>query len=234
MLQTEGILKYNKNHMGDPCDKYITDFDFLKHMIPHHQVAINASKRVLKYSQDPNIIYLARNIIFGQTREILFMENVLMSYIPNSGSNDKYKFIKIPNQYSLYYPKQSRADLPQCNIHHFDPDMMGMHNSYSNKCFTDEEFMHHMIPHHDVAIEMSERVIKYSKKPLMIDFAYGIIKNQRYEIWTMKQYLTTSQKHFSPIFKNKSLGFGIEGFSLKQDKIKICIILIIIYIYISN
>lgn len=185
MLQTKDYLNYDNKHMGDPCGKYITDVEFLKHMIPHHQVAIDMSKKVMKCTNNPSITYLARNIIFGQTREILHMENVLLSNVPNLSSNDKYTYINIPNQYTIHYPKESRADNPQCGLHHFNPTLMKHHGNF----ISDKAFMQHMIPHHDVAIEMAERVTKYSKSPLMIDFAYGVIKNQRYEIWVMKTYL---------------------------------------------
>lgn len=204
MLQTRGVLDYKNKLMGNPCGKYITDLEFLRHMIPHHQVAIDMSKKVLKYTTDPNIVYLARNIIFKQTDEIVFMENLLMSNIPNLSSKDKYMFIEIPNQFTVYYPKQSRAAKPTCTMHHFDPNLIHNYNNNNhnnhNKILTDKQYMKHMIPHHDVAITMAERVIKYSTNPSMIDFAYGVIKNQRYEIWLMRQYIDKSQRIFSPYF----------------------------------
>jgi len=36
---------YNK----DPCSEYLSDKDYLLHMIPHHQVAVDISKRLLKH-----------------------------------------------------------------------------------------------------------------------------------------------------------------------------------------
>lgn len=227
MLQTKGILDYGNKFMSNPCKKYVSDLEFLKHMIPHHQVAIDMSKKVLKYTTDPNIIYLARNIIFKQSDEILFMENVLLSKIPNLASNDKSKFIEIPNQFTVYYPKESRADNFDCGIHHFDPNMIhdqhnkhnnhdhnnhnnhnnhNGHNNHNIDILTDKKYLEHMIPHHDVAIDMAERIIKYSKKPIMVEFAYEIIKNQRHEIWLMKNYLQNSQRQCSVKFLS-----GLDG-----------------------
>jgi uncharacterized protein (DUF305 family) len=248
MLQTKNILTYDKRHMSNPCGKYVTDNDFLKHMIPHHQVAVDMSKRIMKNTINPNIIYLARNIIYKQSDEILFMENVLLSNIPTLASKDKDTFIKIPTQFSFYYPKASRAKNPQCGLHHYDPSLIKSHDKHTDgEGMTDEEFMKHMIPHHDVAIEMAERVIKNSKKPIITNFAYGVISNQRYEIWLMKNYLKKGYKNYVRRFeetipfnfsdKNRPKNVfynGIEGFSKHNYKFKIilfiiCILLLIFY-----
>ena len=58
-----------------------------------------------------------------------------------------------------------------------------------------------MIQHHDVAVEMAERIMKNSKNPALISFAYDTIANQRYEIWTMRQLLQSKKIH-SPILEN--------------------------------
>ena len=149
MLQTLGILNYNKNtHMGNPCGKYTTDSEFLKHMIPHHQVAIDMSKRVLIYTVDPNIIYLAREIIFTQPDEILFMENILLSGIPHISSNDKHRVEIIPNQFSIWYNHESRADNYQCGLHHFSTTEAIKHEKHLNldsDIFSDKSFLEHMI-----------------------------------------------------------------------------------------
>ncbi len=200
MLQTRNYLKYDKGHMGDPCGKYITDKEFLIHMIPHHQVAIDMSKEVLKYTADPSIIYLARNIIFSQSDEILFMENVLLSSIPNMASIDKQHYQEMPNQFTVWYPKKSRADNYQCGLHHFSSMVAKMHKIKKDEPFTDKKYLKGMINHHDVAVEMSERMVKNSKNPTIVTFANEIIKAQRYEIWLMKSYLKNSQKQCSPSF----------------------------------
>ncbi len=199
MLQTRGILTYDNKAMGNPCGRYITDLEFLKHMIPHHQVAVERSKEVLKYTTDANIAFLARNIMFKQSDEILFMENLLLSSIPNLSSKDKRKVEIIPNQFTVWYPKKSRADDYQCGLHHFSTKVHEHHRK-PGEILTDEAYLKHMIHHHDVAIEMANRVIRYSKNPGVVSFAYEIIKGQRYEIWLMKSYLKCSQQQCSPYF----------------------------------
>jgi uncharacterized protein (DUF305 family) len=227
MLRTKNILHYDKKYMGDPCGKYITDKEFLMHMIPHHQVAVDMSKEVMKYTTDPSIVYLARNIIFKQSDEILFMENVLLSSTPNLSSKDKSVFIEIPNQFTIYYPKESRADDFQCSLHHFSSKIAKKHKLKEGQILSDEEFMRNMIYHHDVAIEMSNRIVKYSKNPNLISFAYEIIKNQRYEIWLMKNYLKYNKPIYSKILKEKAKYQIIEGFNSKYKIIFSKMILIL-------
>ncbi|EIF32159.1 hypothetical protein BCh11DRAFT_07741 [Burkholderia sp. Ch1-1] len=55
-------------YTGDP------DKDFVAHMIPHHQGAIDMAKVELKYGKDPELKKLARNIIKAQHDEIGFMQ----------------------------------------------------------------------------------------------------------------------------------------------------------------
>lgn len=49
------------------------DRDFVAHMIPHHQGAIEMAQVELKYGKDPELKRLARNIIKAQHDEIAFM-----------------------------------------------------------------------------------------------------------------------------------------------------------------
>lgn len=50
------------------------DKDFIAHMIPHHQGAIEMAQVELKYGKDPELKRLARNIIKAQHDEIAFMK----------------------------------------------------------------------------------------------------------------------------------------------------------------
>jgi hypothetical protein len=127
MFQTEGVLTYPSEHLGDPCAEYVTDTEFLKHMIPHHQVAIDMSKEIIKYTCDPDIAFMARNIINNQTNEILYMENVLLSGRPNLATSDKFVPKSIPNQFDYWYQKESRADEYTCGLHHFSSEEAHQH-----------------------------------------------------------------------------------------------------------
>ena len=49
---------------------HMTDMMYIQHMIPHHQVAVDMSKQILKTTNNDFIIYLAYRIIRSQQLEI--------------------------------------------------------------------------------------------------------------------------------------------------------------------
>ncbi|WP_436968117.1 CopM family metallochaperone [Burkholderia gladioli] len=52
----------------------------------------------------------------------------------------------------------------------------------------DKDFVAHMIPHHQGAIDMAEVELRYGKDPAMKKLAAEIVAAQRTEIRTMKQW----------------------------------------------
>lgn len=58
----------------------------------------------------------------------------------------------------------------------------------SNPCtdhLSDREYLEHMIPHHIVAIDMSNLLIPHTKNPIMLHLCRDIIRKQSYEVWEM-------------------------------------------------
>ncbi|SAK91603.1 hypothetical protein AWB76_06685 [Caballeronia temeraria] len=53
------------------------DRDFVAHMIPHHQGAVEMAKVELKYGKDAKLRKLAKDIIAAQDKEIAFMKQWL-------------------------------------------------------------------------------------------------------------------------------------------------------------
>jgi uncharacterized protein (DUF305 family) len=64
----------------------------------------------------------------------------------------------------------------------------GMNAPYSGDA--DKDFVSHMIPHHQGAVEMAEVELKYGKDPEMRKLAADIIKAQKGEIGRMKKWET--------------------------------------------
>ncbi|WP_144148357.1 DUF305 domain-containing protein [Paraburkholderia sp. BCC1884] len=60
--------------MSAPTYTGDADKDFVSHMVPHHQGAIEMAQVELKYGKDPELKRLARNIIKAQHDEIAFMQ----------------------------------------------------------------------------------------------------------------------------------------------------------------
>jgi uncharacterized protein (DUF305 family) len=61
-------------NMSGPGYTGDTDADFVAHMIPHHQGAVDQAEVELKYGEDPQMRALAKNIIQAQKKEIAFMK----------------------------------------------------------------------------------------------------------------------------------------------------------------
>lgn len=166
--------------MSDPCG-ILTDIQYLQHMIPHHQVALDMSRELLETSQWPELLILARSVVREQTIEIKLMTAVLnhTSVYKISSSKEQEKNY-IVSQGDLTYPnKVGISDVP-CDPSFFDSH--GGHSSQGNHPISDEAYISHMIPHHQVAVDMSKRLLKYTSNDYMIDLAYTIIRTQQVEI----------------------------------------------------
>ena len=69
IILTLAIVFSIRNQVG------ITDNQFLKSMIEHHQMAVDMSKRKLEKQTDPDVATLCNNIISSQNQEINFMKS---------------------------------------------------------------------------------------------------------------------------------------------------------------
>ena len=56
-----------------------TDKQYIHHMIPHHQVAVDMCKILLKHTKSDFLIYLSYRMIRGQESEIIFLNDMLKS-----------------------------------------------------------------------------------------------------------------------------------------------------------
>jgi len=64
---------------------FITEEDWLKRMIPHHSTALTTTNQLLKNREkdlksNPQLFRLAKDIIYNQEREIVFMKLMLEKY----------------------------------------------------------------------------------------------------------------------------------------------------------
>ena len=57
----------------------ITVNSYLEHMIPHHQVAIEMSERLLMYTNNSYLTDFCRKLILDQQGEIYLMNNMLLN-----------------------------------------------------------------------------------------------------------------------------------------------------------
>jgi uncharacterized protein (DUF305 family) len=54
----------------------MTDAMYIHHMIPHHQVAVDMSKVLLKNTKNDFMIYLANRIIRSQQQELTLLNDM--------------------------------------------------------------------------------------------------------------------------------------------------------------
>jgi len=108
------------------------DKGYINHMIHHHQVAVDMSEHLLKYTQDPRMILLCRDIIWLQKYEIWQMNNMLQSkpyvsplLIPRE------KIYEEPPILQKYYPKQSSGHDIKNPI--LEDENIGSHNNNLNE-----------------------------------------------------------------------------------------------------
>ena len=65
------------NNKVNPCTDKLTDLEYLEHMIPHHQVAVDMSKKLLKNTRNDFMIFLAYRIIRSQQDEIILLNDMM-------------------------------------------------------------------------------------------------------------------------------------------------------------
>ena len=74
-MQWFGRVNKNKN-MQHNTDKPMTDAEYVKEMIPHHQQAVEMSKELLQTTSNPELKQFAENVIEKQTSEIKQLEKL--------------------------------------------------------------------------------------------------------------------------------------------------------------
>ena len=62
---------------------------------------------------------------------------------------------------------------------------------------TDKTYIEHMIPHHQVAVDMSKKLLKHTENDMMISLAYRIIRSQQNEIVLLNDLLKNKYVHKS-------------------------------------
>jgi uncharacterized protein (DUF305 family) len=193
IFKKENFKQTNKNNVvKDPCTDFLSDKDYLIHMIPHHQVAIDMCKMMIPLSKSKTIQNIYRTIIWNQNIEILFMKQVnndiplLSGEIPTIHRDTEFKTSLSNNKKSI--PKDY-----YCDPLFFKPNDHSAHMNHMKH--TDKSFLEHMIPHHQVAIVMSNRLLKHTNNTYMIKMCYEIITAQRSEILKMNYILDDLNKN---------------------------------------
>jgi uncharacterized protein (DUF305 family) len=184
----------------NPCNDTLTDTQYLEHMIPHHQVAIDMSNLLIVKSNNPIMIHMCRDITRKQSYEIWEMEMMKNNLSETMFSADKWTVEDVRTKLDIFNPIMSQAKEGPCNPLFFKPNdhsaqMVGMD-------ITDTSYLEHMIPHHQVAIDMSKRLLLHTNHSYLLDFCRKLIIDQQGEIYTMNNLLKNTYNYKSELLSS--------------------------------
>lgn len=177
------------------CRGYLTDKEYLEHMIPHHQVAVDISILLQKKTKNPEMQDILRKIIWVQNYEIQLMRVMAKDLPENDMSTSEIDMVRNPTITigDLTKPNKVGVTNTYCDPHFFDPKKHMEHMKHMK--LDDIMYITHMIPHHQVAVDMSKVLLKNTKNDFMIYLANRIIRSQNAEIILLNDML--SKKRYS-------------------------------------
>lgn len=175
------------NQESKPCSDNLSDVEYLMHMIPHHQVAIDISLLLQKKTKNPIMQNILRVLIWTQNYEINLMKNMLNHFPEKITSKDKMKNNYISTVGDFTKPNKLNISNTYCDPHFFNPQKHKKHLNHIQ--LNDSVYIKHMIPHHQVAIDMSKKLLNNTENDFMIYLAYRIIRSQSNEIILLSDLL---------------------------------------------
>ena len=168
-----------------PCRDVLTDAQYLRHMIPHHHVAVDVSIAHAQHTDDPLLANLLRKLIWTQRYEIDLMSEALrrpfaddLSSLPDDAVAGRPLMRTVTSCVPPNVPGLSPA---KCDPKFFDPVAHAAHMRHMGP-MTDRAYYDHMIPHHQVAVDMSKVLLQSTRSDFLIHLAYRIIRAQEAEI----------------------------------------------------
>lgn len=150
------------------------DQRFIDEMIMHHQGAITSSRMMIGNSERPQLRDLARRIEESQQRQIDRLKAWRKQWYPNAPepTNDMTSMMSMMNSGGMMGGGEMMSN----------GGMIGADTS-------DRMFLRMMIPHHQMAIDMSEDALRNSEHQELMVLAQEIIDGQSAEITEMEGYL---------------------------------------------
>lgn len=180
--------EYFENGKPDyPCRTVLSDEDFLNHMITHHQIAIDISNKHINHTKNDLMMTVLRELVWTQTYEIQMMRNELQHKTENVSEMDTNQAF-IPTVSSITHPNVIGLTNTYCDPSFFNQQVHSQH-TMENGMLTDKQYILHMIPHHQVAIDMSKILLKHTKSDFLTYLAYRMIRTQEAEVMLLNDLL---------------------------------------------
>ena len=161
------------SHMMSSLDVEGKSFDlqFIDQMIPHHEGALMSSEHMISNSKHPEMRQLYEDIQNSQSEQIEQMQEWRNEWYP-----DAEKASGIMNE------GQAASKMGNGMM---DGSMQGMMGGNT----LDTMFLKMMIPHHQMAVDMSDEALSKAEHPELRDLAQKIRDEQSSEIELMQGYL---------------------------------------------
>jgi uncharacterized protein (DUF305 family) len=156
--------------MGSLDEDKPFDLQFIDQMIPHHEGALMSSEHMISNSKRPEIRQLYENIQKSQSEQIEQMKEWRKEWYPDA--------------------EQPSAMM---GVGETDGMMGGSMQGMMGGNALDTMFLKMMIPHHQMAVDMSEEALSKAEHPELRDLAQDIRDEQSSEIELMKGYLSELQ-----------------------------------------
>ena len=147
------------------------DLQFIDKMIPHHQGALMSSEHMISNSKRPEIRQLYENIQKSQSEQIEQMQEWRKEWYPDAG--------QLPG---MMGDGQTGSMMGSGMM---EGSMQGMMGGNA----LDTMFLKMMIPHHQMAVDMSEEALSKAEHPELRNLAQEIRDEQSAEIELMQEYL---------------------------------------------
>lgn len=157
------------------------DRHFIEMMIPHHEDAVEMANLALSRAQHPEIKKLAEAIKRDQTREI---EQMRAWYKKWYGTEVPVASTTGMGMMGTHQRMGSRGMMGM-SMH---PDMEMHLDTLKDASNFDQAFIREMIPHHQMAVMMSQMAQRSATHPEIRKLAESIIKTQTAEIEQMRQW----------------------------------------------
>ncbi|MBD2279484.1 DUF305 domain-containing protein [Aphanizomenon flos-aquae] len=165
-----------------------TDQHFIEMMIPHHQQAVEMADIAFTRAQHPEIKNLAVAIKKDQTSEIEQLRTWYKTWygkeVPIMTMTDQGMMAGPGNMCQQMNPPDTMKMPMNGKMHCMNMDLETLKNAPD----FDKEFIRQMIPHHRMAVKMSQMIVKKTAKPEIRNLARSIIKTQMAEINQMQQW----------------------------------------------
>jgi uncharacterized protein (DUF305 family) len=140
-------------------------------MIPHHEGALMSSEHMISNSKRPEMLRLYKNIQKSQTEQIEQMQKWRKEWYPDAAQPS-----------GMMDDGQTGSMMGNGMM---DGSMQGMMITNA----LDTMFLKMMIPHHQMAVDMSEEALSKAEHPELRDLAQKIRDEQSSEIELMQGYL---------------------------------------------